>query len=92
MTVDQERAHRAHEMAVAATAAKRQYIVTIKLPRMKDHDPSNKKTGPCPVSHAPCDDVTGQHHSFLFETERDIDYVRANWDITYHVTRVEEVG
>lgn len=71
------------------------YIVTIKLPRRKDHDPHNKKNGQCPVymlSNHLCDDVTGEHHSFLFESDKDIEGVRAVCsEEGRHVTRIERV-
>jgi hypothetical protein len=70
------------------------YVVTVKLPRRKDHDPHNKKTGKCPVGGGTCTDVTGEHHSFVFETLRPddeaIEYVKQNWS-DYHITRIEQV-
>lgn len=38
-------------------------LVTVKLPRNPAHNPHNKVTGPCPVSHFQCTDVTGEHHT-----------------------------
>jgi hypothetical protein len=88
-TTDQERAHRAHEMAKAAEP--RRFIVTVKLPKNCNHDPHNKQGGVCPVTGSDCTDTTGEHHSFVYETHRDIDYVRQNWEGSYHITRIEEV-
>lgn len=68
------------------------YIVTIKLPKRKDHDPRNKVTGKCPVSPtaAICTDVTGEHHSIL---AKDWSAVQVFLHAPYvHVTRVEEVN
>lgn len=39
------------------------WLVTVKLPRNPDHDPTNKVAGNCPVNGAPCSDITGQHHT-----------------------------
>lgn len=70
-----------------------QFIVTVKLPKNPNHDPRNKQTGPCPVSGQPCDDVTGEHHSFLMGTSSTITVaeIRAIYAKTWHVTRVERV-
>lgn len=62
------------------------YLVTIKLPRNPDHDPRNKKTGPCPAS-TECTDSTGEHHTVLLETDR-LELALARFS---HVTRVERV-
>ncbi len=65
------------------------YIVTIKLPRKKGHDPHNKVTGPCPVNPASeCTDVTGEHHSALVEGEEQLQELR---DVGLHITRVEKL-
>lgn len=61
-----------------------QYIVTIKLPRNKEHDPQNKKTGQC-IFSAGCTDVTGEHHSTLVDDEG-LASIKAS---TMHVTRIE---
>lgn len=62
------------------------YLVTIKLPRNPDNNPHDKRTGPCPVS-AECTDSTGEHHTFLLETDR-LQLALARYS---HVTRVERV-
>lgn len=62
------------------------YLVTIKLPRNPGHDPHNKKTGPCPAS-TECTDSTGEHHTFLLETDQ-LSMALARYS---HVTRVERV-
>lgn len=75
-----------------------QYIITIRLRRNPDHDPQHKVTGPCPVGPGPlsgqhpleCTDVTGEHHSFLWEAP-DIEQAKRNWQ-NLHITRIEEVG
>ncbi len=66
------------------------YIVTVKLPKRKDHDPHNKVTGPCPVSFygETCTDVTGEHHSVLMANEEAVQVFR-DWGM--HITRIEEV-
>jgi hypothetical protein len=69
-----------------------QYIVTVKLPRNPAHDPKNKQIGICPVNGMRCTDVTGQHHSFLLESDKDeayvLDHARTRWG-QYHLTRIE---
>jgi hypothetical protein len=41
------------------------WIVTVcRMERNRNHDPKNKKTGPCEWSEY-CTDVTGDHHSFV---------------------------
>ena len=71
------------------------FIVTVKLPKNKEHDPHNKKTGPCPVNGETCTDVTGEHHSFLVELEGGVaatrDYV-TNGLGHKRITRIESVG
>lgn len=62
------------------------YIVTVKLPKYPDHDPRDKKIGGCAVSPE-CTDATGEHHSFLLETDR-LQLALARYS---HVTRVERV-
>lgn len=67
-----------------------QYIVTIKLPRNKAHDPRNKKSGPCRVSQY-CTDVTGEHHSYVTEAESE-HAARTRAELNFgHVTRIELV-
>lgn len=68
------------------------FIVTVKLPKNPEHNPRDKKTGPCPVSGKPCTDVTGEHHTFLcdFMSGASVEQVREWYEETYHVTRVEE--
>ncbi len=66
------------------------FLVTVKLPKNPEHNPREKKTGPCPVNGRPCTDVTGEHHTFLADfVGRDAEGVRAFYQGTYHVTRVE---
>jgi hypothetical protein len=68
------------------------YLVTVKLPKNPKHNPHNKVTGACPVMpNATCTDMTGEHHTFLFESDRDVEYVKLNWN-DYHITRVETDG
>lgn len=62
-------------------------IVTVKLPRNRDHDPHNKKQGTCPVFGGMCSDVTGEHHSGLVD-EAMLDSLTKR----FHVTRVEAVS
>jgi len=67
------------------------YLVTIKLPRNRDHDPRNKKSGPCPVSGY-CTDVTGEHHSYLTVAPSEADArEEARARGFSHVTRIELV-
>ena len=67
----------------------KQFIVTVKLPKNPEHDPHNKKTGTCKFSDL-CTDVTGEHHSFLYEGDS-VEWVRRHWTSKgTHVTRVEE--
>lgn len=61
-------------------------IITVKQKRNPEHDPHNKKTGPCPWSRK-CTDVTGEHHSFV-GTDWDVERLK---DEGVHITRVEEV-
>jgi hypothetical protein len=66
------------------------YIVTVKLAKNPEHDPSNKKVAECPASHGcVCTDTTGEHHSFI-ALGSDVTQVQAVWTASgYHVTRVE---
>jgi hypothetical protein len=66
------------------------YIVTVKLAKNPEHDPSDKKTAACPASDGcGCTDSTGEHHSFI-ALGGDITEVQATWTANgYHVTRVE---
>lgn len=67
------------------------YLVTVKRPKNPNHDPHNKVTGKCPVTQGICTDVTGEHHSFLYESENPIEQVREFWEQFFHVTRIEVV-
>lgn len=68
------------------------FLVTIKLAKNPEHNPRDKKTGPCPVTGKPCTDVTGEHHTFLAELEDvQAEDVRSLYEGIYHVTRVEQV-
>jgi hypothetical protein len=69
-----------------------QFIVTVKLHRLPEHDPRSKKTGPCPVSGGNCTDVTGEHHSYLQEAVTSDDAARIAREQWTHVTRVEQVS
>lgn len=66
------------------------YIVTVKLAGTHGHDPLNKVTGTCPMGEERCTDRTGKHHSFLVDSLLSLEEVRANFETTHHVTRVEE--
>lgn len=66
-----------------------QCIVTVKLEKNPEHDPKNKKTGPCPVDATnACTDITGAHHSILFDGTI---AEAQEWFSDYHITRVEYV-
>lgn len=68
------------------------HLVTVKLPKNPEHNPREKKTGPCPVNGKPCTDVTGEHHTFAVDLDgMDAEDVREIYRTTYHVTRVETV-
>lgn len=71
------------------------FVVTVKFPKNPEHDPHNKKTGPCPASGKPCDDVTGEHHSFIVHELDDslatLENIRSMFEPTIHVTRVEQL-
>lgn len=69
------------------------YLVTVKLPKNPEHNPRDKKTGPCPVNGLPCTDVTGEHHTVLVKLDDvDAEGVREIYQAVYtHVTRVETV-
>lgn len=70
------------------------FLVTVKLPKNPEHNPRDKKTGPCPVNGKPCTDVTGEHHTFLMDYGTEdlaIEAVRESFEVLYHVTRVETV-
>lgn len=61
-------------------------LVTVKLPKHPDHDPHNKVIGQCPMGGM-CTDVTGEHHTVLVYSEREV----AELAFGYHITRVESV-
>lgn len=63
------------------------FLVTVKLPRQKDHDPANKITGTCPVSGKICTDTTGQHHTILVEANS-VEDAGARFP-NLHITRIE---
>lgn len=75
------------------------FLVTVRLPKNPEHNPRDKKIGPCPVNGKPCTDVTGEHHTFLADLDghtlhgEDVDAegVREIYQGLYHVTRVETV-
>lgn len=60
-------------------------LVTIKLPKNPEHDPSDKKTGPCPVSPT-CTDVTGEHHTVIARSLAEVEALREKFG---HITRIE---
>ena len=67
------------------------WIITIKLEDNPKHDPQNKKHGKCPHNLEECTDITGRHHSFIYNGEgRSILDVKAKLSSLYHVTRVEK--
>lgn len=72
------------------------FIVTVKLPRNKDHDPNNKVTGVCPLpGHGPytpllCTDVTGQHHTEVVDAG-DVEEILDFYSKGTHITRIEAV-
>lgn len=67
------------------------FIVTVRLPKNPEHDPTNKVSGVCPFS-AHCTDVTGEHHSFLGTHNSAAELKRQlTDDYGYHVTRIEEL-
>jgi len=68
-------------------------LVTVKLPKNPEHDPRNKKTGPCPMNDGyMCTDVTGEHHTVLWTNSNGIfdaeEYFKG---LGHHVTRIEEL-
>lgn len=65
-------------------------LVTLKVEKDPNHDPKNKKEGPCPVSPTGerCTDVTGQHHTVLFHGTVEQARIEYQYD---HITRIEEV-
>ncbi len=64
-------------------------IVTVKIAKRPDHDPTFKLTGVCPVTRDICTDITGQHHSFIAEGQ-DIPTLRHELEMKkWHVTRIE---
>ncbi len=71
------------------------YIVTVRLSRLKEHDPHNKVTGGCRIgSGDKCTDSTGEHHSLLYVSSKDetIQSISQQYKVLgFHVTRVEEV-
>lgn len=69
------------------------HIVTVKLPKNPDHDPTNKVKGECPIDGSYCTDVTGAHHSVLFTGGLSTEWVRVHFEKTlgFHVTRIETV-
>ena len=69
-----------------------QFLVTIKYPKNINHDSKNKKTGTCPANpHGMCSDVTGEHHTLLWEGDSLAEAETHFRGMGLHVTRVEEV-
>lgn len=68
------------------------FLVTVKLPKNPDHDPTKKQTGSCPVSpEKTCTDTTGAHHTVLCYGESEADILRYwSQERHFHVTRIEE--
>jgi hypothetical protein len=68
------------------------YLVTVRLPKNPEHNPREKKAGPCPVNAKPCSDVTGEHHTFLVdEAGETVEEIREVYSAWFRVTRVETV-
>lgn len=68
------------------------FLITVKLAKNPEHNPREKKTGPCPVSGFPCTDVTGEHHTMVRDYPGlTAEEVRDVYQGEYHVTRVEAV-
>lgn len=70
------------------------YLVTVKLPKNPEHNPRDKKTGPCPANGNLCTDVTGEHHTFTASLDDDLsaEDVRKIYQGLYdHITRIEIV-
>jgi len=70
----------------------KQFLITVKLPKNKMHNPANKQTGPCPMDpDKVCTDMTGEHHTVLW-VGRNLEHAQTYWGKTegYHVTRIEE--
>lgn len=65
------------------------YIVTIKLDKNPNHDPRNKRTGPCPVNGEICTDMTGEHHTILMKGTSIEDVKDYFSGLGVHVTRIE---
>lgn len=70
------------------------FIVTIRLPKLPDHNPKHKITRLCRYGPGQCTDSMGEHHSFLhIGGDKDtVEKVRILYEEhhNYHVTRVEE--
>ncbi len=68
------------------------YLVTIKLAKNPEHDPRNKKYGPCPANPQKlCSDSTGEHHTYL-EHAASINEAMDQAKMKHgHVTRVESL-
>lgn len=78
-------------------------IVTVKLPRNPEHDPSNKKTGKCPLftekyqgielqGSFVCTDVTGSYHSYIEhgkDKQEIVSNVKRKFGQDIHITRIE---
>lgn len=68
------------------------YLVTLKLPSNPEHDPHNKKSGPCPLTGKACTDITGVHHTTIMNAETLGEAMRiAKDNMPYPVTRIEEM-
>lgn len=68
------------------------YLVTVKVPRNPSHNPDNKQTGECPANpDAVCTDMTGEHHTLLWQGETVLEAVMHHQAQGLHVTRVEGV-
>lgn len=67
------------------------YLVTVKLPKNREHNPRDKKTGQCPLSieNTVCTDQTGEHHTVLVKSNLSLGQIMNQWQLNYHVTRIE---
>lgn len=70
----------------------KQFLVTIKLHKNPNHNPKMKVAGICPANPDKlCSDITGEHHTLLWEGNSLVDAIEHWRGMGLHVTRVEEV-
>jgi len=80
------------DMEIAPAEREHLYLVTVKIHKNPEHNPRNKRFGPCPVNGEPCTDTTGEHHTILVRSADGVDLVTKKARQKYgHVTRVESV-